>query len=130
MRLSVIQAQNVARSLIEPPQLILLGLGVVIAGLLWPSTPVTGAMALICLGATLATAERFRRHPARGLLLAAQLVVYGSLYLLFVGATLDAAGRSGAGLSPLAALDLAASLGPTAAAVAVLAQALSETHPA
>jgi predicted permease len=130
MQLSVNQVRTVARSFVEPPQLILLGLGVVIAGLLWPSTPVAGAVALICLGATLATAERFRRHPARGLLLAAQFVLYGGLYLLFVGATLDAAGRSGVGLSTLAALDLAASLGPTAAAVAVLARALCETHPA
>ncbi|MEX2092022.1 MAG: hypothetical protein WD971_05060, partial [Pirellulales bacterium] len=81
-------------------------------------------------GATGATVARFRETPALVPVLVLHVAIYGGMYALFVGATLHAAARSDAGIGLPAAIDLAASLGPVAAALGVLGDILRGTHSA
>jgi hypothetical protein len=99
------------------PRLIAVGLAIQLAFVWWPAAPVVTAMALVALGATGATIVRLANHRAAPLLVAAHLLVYGSLYLLFVGAVLHAAAAaSPRGLELRLCLDLAASIWPMAVA--------------
>ncbi len=75
-----------------------------------PSFPACTGMALVALGATAMTAERLGHSPARGPALLAHGIVYAAIYLLFFGATLDAASRCEGGLSVIARLDLSMSV--------------------
>jgi hypothetical protein len=70
-------------------------------------------MALVALGATGATVPRFRRRPLAVPVTLVHFAVYGSLYALFVGATLHAAdARSGPKLEAIAVLDVLVSIVP------------------
>jgi hypothetical protein len=81
--LPIVQDEGTARS---GPALIAAGLAILIAATWWPTAPVFIAMGLVALGATRAMIVRFRSANCLATLLAAHLVVYGSLYLLLVGA--------------------------------------------
>lgn len=87
----------------------LAGLVLLLAALLFPGLTACTGMALVALGATNSTRDRLGISPSRGPLFAAHALIYSAIYLLFIGATLDAAERSGIPLSGLAKLDLAAS---------------------
>lgn len=110
------------------PKLIVAGLLVLLAAGWWPTLPTVTALAVIMLGATWATVERFRGTPALALALVVHLAVYGGLYALFVGATLhdptDAGGRGGLAT----AIDLAASIWPMAAALGFVGDGLRGTR--
>jgi len=94
---------------------IAVGLASLILAMLWPGMPAVSAMALVALGATSVTLARFRGTPALVPVMLLHLTIYGSLYALFVGATLHAAAtRSVDGLNLFAAADLAASALPMA----------------
>jgi hypothetical protein len=73
------------------------GLVVLLAQTIWPALPALTAVAMIALGATNATIGRWldNANLCRHLILSA--VIYASLYLLFVGAVLDAAARTSFG---------------------------------
>jgi hypothetical protein len=72
---------------------IALGLAMLIVATWWPALPVVTAYAIIALGATLATIHRFGGAAALPVVAMMHLVVYGSLYFLFVGAVWHAATR-------------------------------------
>jgi hypothetical protein len=101
--------QRAIHFIVQPTAPILAGLSVLALVLTFPGMPPCTGMALVALGATSSTTNRLNQSTARGPLLLAHLMVYTAIYLLFVGATLDAAERSGIPLSGLAKLDLAAS---------------------
>jgi hypothetical protein len=84
--------------------------------------PVAG-MALVTLGATATTLDRFRSTAVRLPVVIAHSVVYGGLYLLFVAVVLQNS-ASGRGIGPVAAVDLAASLGLIALAMNLVVGAL------
>lgn len=67
------------------PLLIAGGLTVVLVAQLWPMIPVAAAISLIGLGATVTLARRPQSEPV----LVVNIVVYGALTLLAVGAQLD-----------------------------------------
>ena len=86
MHSNSIHARSLARTISRPLILILAGLMVLSAAMLWRNFPAVTGMALVALGATTATAERFCMSNARGLLLVAHFAIYIALYLLFFGA--------------------------------------------
>ena len=86
-------------------------------------------MSLVALGATAATLERCRRRPTPPAVLAAHTIIYGGLYLLFVGAVLHAQARSPGGFGLLPAVDLAASLWPMAIALRLVSGPLCGVRP-
>jgi hypothetical protein len=67
------------------------GLAMLLVAALMPGMPTVSAMALVALGATMATIDRFRGTAALRASVAAHLFVYASLYFLFVGAVCHAA---------------------------------------
>jgi hypothetical protein len=90
--------------------LIAAGLGILLAAAVMPNIPCVSGFALIALGTTLATINRYRIALARRGVVIAHIFVYASLYVLFVGAVCDSAMRGiQSGLSFLQLLDLAAS---------------------
>lgn len=94
---------------------IAVGLVILSAAMLWPGVPAVTAMALVAFGATSLMIARYRERPAFIPALFAHVAIYGSLYTVFVGATLHAAAsRSGAGLSGVSMADLAFSIVPLA----------------
>jgi len=86
------------------------GLGMLLVAMANPGLPACTGMALVALGATAITIERIQCSPARTPWLLTHGLVYGAIYVLFVGATFDAASRKAAELTPLAQLDLAVSV--------------------
>jgi len=102
---------------------------VLIALFSWSPTllAVTG-LALVFLGATLATIERFRASPVLLPILLTHAAVYGSLYALFVGASLHSASRADGGVGWIVAIDLGLSLWPIAAAAGQVLDALRSTQ--
>jgi hypothetical protein len=99
------------------PTLIAIGLAQLAAGIAWPTVPIVTALALVALGATLATIDRFRTSPVLPPVLLLHSAVYGSLYILFIGASFDAAMRADAPMGWPSVVDLAVSM-PLAVAVA------------
>jgi hypothetical protein len=100
--------------------LIGIGLAMMILVAWWPAMPVVLAMALVMLGATGATLERFGDSSSLRPILAVHVVTYAGLYALFIGATLDAATKRGGGVGWLQTIDLAASVVPILAAAWLL----------
>lgn len=125
MRRYIRQVHRAIVALPLGPASIATGLAILTAAMLWPGTPVVTAMSLVALGATVATLARFRGTAAILPIMLTHLAIYGSLYALFVGATLQAATRSGSGLQVLAIVDLTVSLFPVAIA---LEQVWCELH--
>jgi hypothetical protein len=106
--------------------MIALGLIILVSNTYWSAVPVISGMALITLGATLAVASRFRCSAALPALIAAHLLVYSALYLLFVGATLHAAFMTSMnGLRFVQALDLGMSIVPIVAAARIAIAAIA-----
>jgi hypothetical protein len=79
------------------PATIAAGLGVLVAQCWWPAVPVATGIALVALGAIIATIQRARRRSSFRGTLTLSLFVYASLYLLLAGAILDAAIRGPSG---------------------------------
>ena len=88
------------RSFVLPPvrhakqtgtALLAAGLAMLLVAASMPGMPAVSAMAMVALGATMVTIDRFRGTAALRASLAAHLVVYSSLYFLFVGAVCHAA---------------------------------------
>jgi hypothetical protein len=91
----------------------------------WPAVPVVSGMALVALGATQVTIERFRCRPHGFLVVGLNLAVYCGLYAVFVGASLHLAEMSaGHHLRAAGAIDLAASALVILATLAAAGQAL------
>ena len=85
-------------------------------------------MAILSLGATNTTLDRFRGTPALRPVLLLHGATYAGLYGLFIGATLQAASAaSTADLSPWTALDLAASSLPMAVALRRIVSGLRQS---
>jgi len=91
------------------PAAIAWGLVLLVVSIWLPATPVMTALSLVAMGATDATLARFRGTQSLLPVLLLHIATYGSLYALFVGATLHAASRSGAGVGTPAAADLVTS---------------------
>jgi len=108
--------------------MILYGLLILAVDMWWPAAPAVTAFALVAMGATKATVERFRSLPALVPALGLHLAVYGSLYALFIGATLHCAARGDGGIGYPTAIDLAASLGPAAGVLCIVRDALRQAR--
>jgi hypothetical protein len=95
------------------PALITCGLAVLLAHALLPEIPVLTAIALISLGATIATTKRLDHPRSSRPVLAAHLLCYAAIYLLSVGAVLDGSlcEPPSAGLTVARYLDLCFSAG-------------------
>jgi hypothetical protein len=99
---SLLLTQHAALSLIA------VGLALLLMHVAFPNWPTAAAFALVVLGASILTIKQFGR-PA---VIAGHLVAYSGLYLLFFGATCDAAARqSNSGLSTTQIIDLGLSTG-------------------
>lgn len=113
---------------ISPPQfaprlaLAAIGFGLMIlsAAMIWRVPPIAG-MALVVLGATAATVERYRHSPLLRPIVAVHATTYGALYALFLGATFQP--PLGAALRIVEVADLAVSLGLLVASAILLASA-------
>jgi hypothetical protein len=117
MRVSFPRAVNVLPAR-RAPVLIAVGFLVLLAGACWPAMPVVTGMALVALGASVATAHQLRSAPISCVVIAAHLFVYLNLYLLFVGAVCHAATQAPQdGLTLLQNLDLGGSVVPMALVV-------------
>jgi hypothetical protein len=90
------------------PMALGLGLAMLAGAIFWRLPALTG-MALVTLGATVLTLERFRFNPWMPLILVAHGAIYGSLYALAVAAT-SSGPRAEGGSSLVAGADLATSL--------------------
>jgi hypothetical protein len=102
------------------PSLIAVGLVVLLATILEPGLPAVTGMACVALGASIAVVSRFRGSRALRPVIAAHLLIYASLYLLFVGAVYHASAENGAmEMSAVQALDLALSIVPIVAAARI-----------
>jgi hypothetical protein len=119
---SIFQARQFA------PVWICIGLAMLLAAPRWPALPEVTAMGLVALGATGVTLARFRGTPALLPVLAMHATVYGTLYVLFVGAAIHAATRGDAGPSLPAAVDLVASAWPVAISLSLIANGLQPTR--
>jgi hypothetical protein len=118
MRRLIVSIRDAGAALPLGPTAIATGLAILTAAILWPGVPVVTAMALAALGATSATLARFRGTAAILPIMLAHFAIYGSLYALFVGATLHAAAsRSGPSLNVFTIVDLALSVFPLAIAL-------------
>ena len=116
MRLPLPLPPAVSRSTSWGPAWIGIGLGLLVASFWSPAVPVVTPMALVALGATAATTDRFRGMSYGYLIIVLNLTVYCGLYALFVGATLHAAGtRAGHQIGALRVMYLIASAWPMAA---------------
>ncbi|HEY4231900.1 MAG TPA: hypothetical protein VGM76_00610 [Lacipirellulaceae bacterium] len=131
MRLPLLKLPVVNQSDSWGPAWIGIGLGVLVAGAWLSAVPVVTAMALVALGATTVTVDRFRGRSRADLVVVLNLLVYCSLYALFFGTMLHQA-RAGATrqLGPLAAMDLVASAWPLALVVVKSWHALRHFEPA
>jgi hypothetical protein len=76
------------------PQLIAIGLAILIVATWIPSLPVLTAMAVLALGTTYATLVRFRYSPLLAPVLVIHAATYATLYALFVGALFHASARA------------------------------------
>jgi hypothetical protein len=117
MHRTFLRLQSVTRSHTAGPALIAIGLGGLIAST-WLPVPVVTAMAVLTLGVTEVTIDRFGRSAALLPIIALHSVIYAGLYGLFIGATLHAATSAFVavrGGSPL--VDIAISSVPMAVAL-------------
>ncbi len=110
--------------------LIAAGLLLLIAAGTWPLLPAVTGMALVVLGATRATGERFQGTPALVPVLFAHVAIYGGLVALIVGASLHRAAGSAGGVGWGLAIDLALSVVPLAATIRAVFDALRQAQPA
>jgi hypothetical protein len=95
------------------PRIVAIGLAIVIAAAWMPAAPIVTGISLIALGATCATRERFRGADVLRMAMAGHVVIYGGLYVLFVGAVCHALPASASDEMRLAqALDIGASVVP------------------
>jgi hypothetical protein len=125
MRLPLLQPPIASQSISWGPVWIGFGLGLLVANAWWPVVPVVTAMALVALGATEVTVQRFRGTPRAYLVVVLNLVVYCGLYALFFGATLHQAGvRADHCLGTVAAIDLVSSIWPLSTMLAKSRHAL------
>jgi hypothetical protein len=107
------------------PRIIAVGVAILVFSAWSPAVPVVTGMALVALGATVATLARFRNSPNRAAFLLVHVCVYGSLYAMFIGALLHAAARwPDTLLRFLAIADVAMSIWPVALAVELLVAGL------
>jgi hypothetical protein len=110
----------------QGPGLIALGLLALLAAEYWSWIPIITGVALIALGATLAVHSRFRSSPALPTLVAAHLLVYLSLYFLFLGAVFHAAfAKPTVSMPPLQCVDLGLSIVPMVAAIRIALSAFA-----
>ena len=94
------------------PAFIGIGLIVLITAGAMPLAPVVSAMALIALGTTEITIERYWNKATFAASLLVHCLVYGTLYTLFVCVKLENAHIDRAPINPIVALDVLASLVP------------------
>lgn len=102
------------------------GLVVLMASVAWPAVPPVTGMALVVLGATAATIERFRNGTALLPILLAYGAIYGGLYAMFIGAVLMSHVGPANQLAWRAAVDLVLSTLPMAAAIGLAVDAVRE----
>lgn len=94
------------------PNLIAIGLAILIAAACWHAIPATTGFTLVALGATGALINQLRVSARLPIAISAHLFVYVSLYLLFVGAVAHSAMTGPQdGLSFLQGLDFGISAG-------------------
>ncbi len=128
MGASLLQPPTAIRAAQTAPGLIGIGLSVFVLSVWWPVVPVITAFALVALGATGSTLTRFRGRASGAPVLMLHLAIYGSLYALFIGATLHAHARDDAGSGHLAAVDLVASIWPVAIATRLVVGRLLDSR--
>jgi hypothetical protein len=107
------------------PVLIAVGLCVLLSGMNEAALPPVTGMACVALGATLATISRFNGSRLLSAAAAAHLLIYASLYSLFVGAVFHTVVESGPKLSFIQSLDIGLSILPMYAAVRVSCAAIA-----
>jgi hypothetical protein len=99
------------RSAAFPPGAqIFTGLVILVVVMMFPGAPACTGVALVALGAATLATERHGSSVTRTPLLLAHMLVYAAIYLMFVGATLDAASRRASELSTIERLDLVLSM--------------------
>jgi hypothetical protein len=109
------------------PALIGVGLAALVAAMVVPGVPAVAAMAVVTLGATGVFVERYRGAAGLVPMLLAHLMVYSSMYALFVGATLHAAATTTAGgVTVVESVDLVVSMLPIVMAWRLAWSALAE----
>jgi hypothetical protein len=102
------------------------GIATLLAAACWPVIPVVTGMSLIALGATLAVISRVESARHFRLLVFVHVVVYASLYVLFVGSVCHGATIAPHhGLGLLQTVDLLASTVPMAVAARVTVASLT-----
>ncbi len=112
MRASSLSHPPATQHMRRAPFAIAAGMVLLLAASWWPAAPAVSGMALIALGATLTTIERFKDTATLRGLVAVHLFVYVKLYLLFVAATCHfAMSGQAVGLNLAQTLDLVASIG-------------------
>jgi hypothetical protein len=114
---TIVPVQTAASLRTAVPVLIAIGLGGLIASA-WLPVPVVTAMAVLTLGVTEVTIDRFGHSAALLTIIALHSVIYAGLYGLFIGAALHAATSASVavrGGSPL--VDIAISSVPMAVAL-------------
>jgi len=108
------------------PWAIGLGLAILAAAMVWRLPPIAG-MALVVLGATAATLDRYRQTPLLRPMVVAHGATYSALYVLFVAAVIGPS--AGATLGIVEVADLVASIGLLAAsAILIVGAWRSSSH--
>jgi hypothetical protein len=100
------------------------GLALLVATIWQPAFPAATGMALVMLGATRLAILRFQRFEGFIPLLILNTAIYGALVALCVGARLDLIAQHEATSPALILADLAISLWPVAAALALISRSL------
>jgi hypothetical protein len=123
--------RRILSSPIEPssallaPLLIALALSTLLASFWLPGLPLVTTMAVLTLGATLATVDRFRQYEALSSILSLHAATYLSLYAMFICATLYAPPADAVhGLDLGTGLDLGLSILPMAISLRHIVAAL------
>lgn len=124
MARSLRPATSIAANSPHGPTLIAVGLAVLLLSPWLPALPVVTAMALLTLGATFVTAQRFRGSPGYIPVMLLHATTYAALYGLFIAATLHAAGSAtNTPVRSIVILDIAASMLPILTALRHIAAA-------
>jgi hypothetical protein len=111
-----------------PALLVIVGLALLTASTFWPRTPVITALAMITIGATDLTIQRFRESAAYLPVMLLHALTYTGLYGIMAGARIHAAASSPySGVSGWLLADFACSIVPIWLAIRACIAALQES---
>ncbi|HEX3598651.1 MAG TPA: hypothetical protein VHU84_00835 [Lacipirellulaceae bacterium] len=121
----ILSSPIVASSALAAPVLITFALATLLASFWLTGLPLVTTMAVLTLGATFATVDRFRHAEALGSIMSLHAATYLSLYVMFVCATLYAPSSDVThGLGRATGVDLGLSVLPMAISLRHIVDAL------